>query len=316
MHSLTRSPDWETDPVQLTKHHGLANDFLVALDEANGRGLVVDGALARRVCDRRLGLGADGLIHGALPGSDDGEVDVVMHLFNADGSRAEMSGNGIRCLAQAVALVRDERELHLRIATDGGVRQVSVTAADEDDRVAHAEAHMGDVRPGPEVPADVSARLGQPGPAHGLRWATADVGNPHLVVEVVDPEAIDLAEVGASIEACFDQGINVEFAATRGGPAVDEGGGDDDLVVDMRVWERGAGITEACGTGACATAAIFHTWISGPTPSPGGLSPLGADPWVTVCMPGGPARIRLQADGQAILSGPVHHIATIELPDA
>ena len=65
MHSLTRSPDWETDPVQLTKHHGLANDFLVALDEVNGRGLAVDGELARRVCDRRLGIGADGLIHGA-----------------------------------------------------------------------------------------------------------------------------------------------------------------------------------------------------------------------------------------------------------
>ncbi len=218
MHSLTRSPDWETDPVQLTKHHGLANDFLVALDEVNGRGLVVDGDLARRVCDRRLGVGADGLIHGAQPGPDAGDVDLIMHLFNADGSRAEMSGNGIRCLAQAVALARDERELHLRIATDGGVRQVSVTATDDENRVAHAEAQMGKVRPGPEIPPEVATRLGQPGPAQARRSATADVGNPHLVVEVDDPEAIDLAEVGPWIEARFAQGINVEFATLEVGP--------------------------------------------------------------------------------------------------
>jgi diaminopimelate epimerase len=304
MHSPTRSLDWETDPVQLTKHHGLANDFLVALDEVNGRGLTVDGELARRVCDRRLGVGADGLIHGARPGPEAGDVDVVMHLYNADGSRAEMSGNGIRCLAQAVALARDEHELHLRIATDGGVRQVSVTATDDEDQVAHAEAHMGKVRPGPEIPADVVGRLSQAGPAHGLRLSTADVGNPHLVVEVADPAAIDLAEVGPWIEACFAQGINVEFAAARPGA-------DDELVVDMRVWERGAGITEACGTGACATASIFQAWNDRPVGPP-----VGADPWVTVHMPGGAARVRLQADGEAVLTGPVHHVATIELPDA
>ncbi len=308
MHSLTHSPNWETDSVQLTKHHGLANDFLVALDEVNGRGLRVDGDLARRVCDRRLGVGADGLIHGALPGPEDGDVDVVMHLYNADGSRAEMSGNGIRSLAQAVALARDERELHLRIATDGGVRQVSVTATDDEDRVAHAEAHMGKVRPGPEIPAEVAARLSQTGPAHGLRSATADIGNPHLVVEVADPTAIELAAVGPWIEARFPQGINVEFATVR--PGV-----DDELVVDMRVWERGAGITQACGTGACATASIFQAWNDRPA-APSATSALGADPWVTVHMPGGAARVRLQADGEAVLTGPVHHVATIEVPDA
>ncbi len=310
MRSPTRSPDCETDGVQLTKHHGLANDFLVVLDEVNGRGLVVDGDLARRVCDRRTGVGADGLIHGAqpsaAPGTDD--VDVVMHLYNADGGRAEMSGNGIRCLAHAVALARDERELHLRIATDGGVRQVSVAAVDDENRVAHAEAHMGKVSPGPEIPGEVAARLGQDGPEHALRLATADVGNPHLVVEVVDPEAVAVAELGAWVEARFPQGINVEFAAWADGP--DAGGREAELVVNIRVWERGAGITEACGTGACATAWLFHSWAEGRS------LPLGADPEVTVRMPGGAASIRLEADGEAVLAGPVHHVATLEVPDA
>jgi diaminopimelate epimerase len=216
-----------------------------------------------------------------------------------------MSGNGIRCLAQAVALSRDEHELHLRVQTDGGVRPVSVSAIDGEDRVAHAEAHMGKVRPGPDIPPEVAARLAQAGAAHGLRAATADVGNPHLVVEVTDPDAIDLAVVGPWIEQCFAQGINVEFSARAGEGAPD----DDELVLDMRVWERGAGMTQACGTGACATASVFHAWLDQAT------GPTGIEPWVTVRMPGGAARVRLQADGEAVLAGPVHHVATIELPD-
>jgi len=316
MHSPMPSHGWETDPVQLTKHHGLANDFLVALDEVNGRGLHVDGELARRVCDRRLGVGADGLIHGATPVAGAG-LDVVMHLFNADGSRAEMSGNGIRCLAQAVALARDERELHLSIATDGGVRQVSVTATDADDRVAYAEAHMGKVGPGPEIPPAVAARLDEPGPARATRLATADVGNPHLVVEVADPDAVAVAEVGGWIEAHFPDGINVEFAAAE--PADDP---DHDLVVRLRVWERGAGVTEACGTGACATASIFSTWRRADAAAAAAAgAAAGADdddpePSVVVHMPGGAATVRLQPDGEAVLAGRVHHVATLELSDA
>jgi diaminopimelate epimerase len=298
MQSLTPSNDWETEAVQLTKHHGLANDFLVALDEVNGRDLTVDGELARRLCDRRLGIGADGLIHGAAPGPGC-DADVVMHLFNADGGRAEMSGNGIRCLAQAVALAREERELHLRIATGGGVRMVSVRAVDSDDRVAHAEAHMGRVGPGPEVPPVVVERLNRPGPAQALQFATADVGNPHLVVEVADPGAVDLADVGAWIEAQFAAGINVEFASVA----------DGGRLVTMAVWERGAGITEACGTGACATASVFEGWHR-LAPGPDG------DPTIWVAMPGGEAAIRLLPDGEAVLAGPVHHVATLEVPDA
>ena len=114
--------------MRLTKHHGLANDFLVALDEVNGRALTVDGGLARRLCDRRTGIGADGLIHGARPDATAPTgADVVMHLFNSDGSRAEMSGNGIRCLVQALALARDTDGGSFTVLTDGGVRTLELT---------------------------------------------------------------------------------------------------------------------------------------------------------------------------------------------
>ena len=286
--------------MQLTKHHGLGNDFLVVLDGVNGRALAVDGDLARRVCDRRTGIGADGLIHGATPeaGSD---ADVVMHLYNADGGRAEMSGNGVRCLAHAVVLAAEEREAHLQIDTDGGRRDVVVRAWDNDGRVAWTEAAMGKVRPGPEVPPSVAARLADPGPGHAHRYATADVGNPHLVVEVDDPAAIDLHDLGAWIEQQFPEGINVEFVPRAGNGPVDE--------IDLRVWERGAGETQACGTGACAVAAVLHDW--GVTAPPDGEP--GAR--LQVHMPGGDAQVRLSGEGELALSGDVHLVATVELPD-
>jgi diaminopimelate epimerase len=279
--------------VQLTKHHGLANDFLVVLDEVNGRGLVIDGDLAVRLCDRRTGVGADGLIHGQLPpaeanGGSPGGVDVVMHLFNADGSRAEMSGNGIRCLGQALATARDVHEAVLHVATDTGVRRLQVEESD-DHRSSTISVEMGPAGAGPAIPSEVDEFLaGADRP--GTRAATVDMGNPHLVVVVPDPTHIDLASEGPWLEKQFADGINVEFIA----PA-----GPDTLV--LRVWERGAGITQACGTGACAAAHVAHQW---------GL----VGDRVRVDMPGGSAEVEL---GPSVtLIGPATHVATIEIPDA
>jgi diaminopimelate epimerase len=267
--------------VRLTKHHGLANDFLVALDEANGRALTVDGDLAVRLCDRRTGIGADGLIHGARPGDDTPTgTDVVMHLYNSDGSRAEMSGNGIRCLAQALATTRGDDDETYSIATDGGIRTVELVR-DGPDR-ANVSVSMGVAAPGPAVPVPVAEEL-------DARHTTVDLGNPHLVVEVDDPAAIDLATRGAWLEQQFADGVNVEFVAKSDGRA--------DTIV-MRVWERGAGITHACGTGACAAALAAHEW---------GL--VGDD--VTVEMPGGAAEVRL--GDEIVLTGPAELIATIEV---
>jgi diaminopimelate epimerase len=126
------------------------------------------------------------------------------------------------------------------------------------------------------------------------RHATVDVGNPHLVVLVADLSTVDLVGTGSWIESQFDAGINVEFIATGSEP--------DSL--DMLVWERGAGVTEACGTGATAAATLAHRW---------GL--VGRE--VRVVMPGGSAEVIVatEPDAEAVLIGPSQHIATIEIPD-
>jgi diaminopimelate epimerase len=235
--------------VQLTKHHGLGNDFLVLLD--------VDGtspptpALARAVCDRRTGIGADGLLW-AGPGSDG--ADVAMTLHNADGSVAEMSGNGIRCLAQAVARHRGTDTLDLDVATDAGRRRVEVRPGG-DDRTVQVRVAMGAITeaPAPDLGLQAKDALG------------ASVGNPHVVALYADRAGLDADADGF---AMTDR--NVEFVVP--------GPGDDELT--MRVVERGVGETQACGTGACAAAWAAHRW---------GL----VGDRVTVHMPGGSAAVEL-----------------------
>ena len=276
--------------MQLTKHHGLGNDFLVALEEVSGP-LRGDATMARSLCDRRRGLGADGLIIGARPSAGqlaaDGEpIDVVMHLWNADGSRAEMSGNGIRCLGQALAMARDEHQVTFRIATDGGERTL-VVHDDADHRLATVSVTMGPVGAGPAIPPSVSKRL--------IEWrhGAADLGNPHLVVLVPDLALVDLVGTGSWIEQEFPAGVNVEFISVNPDPDT----------LDLLVWERGAGVTEACGTGATAAAQLAHQW---------GL--VGRE--VSVRMPGGSAEVIVadSADDEPTLIGPAQHIATVEVP--
>jgi diaminopimelate epimerase len=264
--------------VQLTKHHGLGNDFLVALVDRDVARF--DGALARRVCHRKTGIGADGLIIGVIaPGPD---VDLQMILFNADGSRAEISGNGIRCLAQAEVMRRGLRECRLQIATDAGLRTVGVRST-SDPAVVEASVTMGRVRSGPvapPLPAGVTAD----------RWATADIGNPHWVMLVDEPSRVDVGVIGPRLESLVAGGINVEFIAPTKGVA-------DEL--DLVVWERGAGATDACGSGASAAAHVAHQW---------GL--VGDN--VVVHMPGGAARVVLDGD-EATLIGPAVFVARVEL---
>jgi diaminopimelate epimerase len=270
--------------VHLTKHHGLGNDFLVTLDERHDRPLAVDGDLARRACDRRRGLGADGLIHGATP--TDAEraagIDVVMHLFNSDGSWAEMSGNGIRCLGQAVARARGITDGAVVVHTDAGLRPLHVAPGADADTV-QVSVDMGVARPGPHVPEPVAEYL----PDH---FATVDMGNPHLVVLVDDPAAIDLTTDGAWLEEQFPGGVNVEYVSVD----------PDRTSMHLRVWERGAGVTEACGTGACAAARSAATW---------GL----VDARVRVRMPGGDAEVLLGPDDAVTLIGPAVYIADVVL---
>jgi diaminopimelate epimerase len=262
--------------VYFTKLHGLGNDFLVALEERDNPPVALTGAIARALCHRTRGVGADGVIVGRAP-IDSAVADLRMELRNADGSRAEMSGNGIRCLAHAVALHRDLDSIDLRIDTDGGLRTVAVRGA-ANGSTSDVSVDMGAAGPGPDIPHDLDV---------AGRLATVDVGNPHLVIEVPDPSAIDLALVGPALEEHFDTGINVEFIHASG---------PDTLT--LTVWERGAGITEACGTGAVAAAHVAHSWER-------------VGDHVRVRMPGGDATVVVGAELQLI--GPSVHIAEIHV---
>lgn len=284
----------ETVGVILRKLHGWGNDFLVAHDADQPSGpLDPDevASLASVLCDRRRGVGADGLMHAGIPGPAD-DVDVVMSLFNADGGRAEMSGNGIRCLAHAHLLVIGALRPEVAVGTDVGQRVLTVrsigTTSDGVPAQLELEVPMGEVTPWSRgAVADVLADVG----LGSLRHLALDVGNPHVVLEVADPDDMDLEVLGARIETLVDGGINVEIAAPH-----PHGG------VAMRVWERGVGLTQACGTGACATAFAMRTW---------GL----ADDEVEVHMPGGTARVVLSGD-MARLIGPSVAIARLEVADS
>jgi diaminopimelate epimerase len=269
-----------TTSLTLTKHQGLGNDFLVTFHPP-----VADvAALARRVCDRRRGIGADGLLV-ATPAEG---YAARMVLYNADGSRAEMSGNGIRCFAQAVAR-RDHRDDHHQLGdqlvlTDAGDRLVRLAATDDTDTV-EASVDMGPVDP-LDVPADWD-RLG----CHPDRpVAHLSLGNPHSVVGVDDVDVVDLATLGAKVPH-----VNLEIVEP----------GEQQHVIRMRVHERGAGITEACGTGACASAFAAASW--------GLATPV--DGKLTVLMDGGSATVELDAPapGRVTLTGPATYVATIEI---
>lgn len=200
--------------LRLEKYHGQGNDFLILMDP-DGE-YPIGGSMARALCDRHRGVGADGLITvGKGP---------TMTLWNADGGRAEMSGNGIRCMVLALvdAGSPDVVDGEVEVTTEAGVRRVRLHGRD-------ASVDMGVVT---VVNGD-----------HGTLFV--DVGNPHAVLEVQDPYDHDLAR-----EARRFPGRNLELVSV--GPGPDE--------ITMRVWERGVGETLACGTGACAAAAAGSHW--------------------------------------------------------
>ena len=261
--------------MQLTKHHGLGNDFLVLIDLDATES--VTPALARAVCDRHTGIGADGLLH--VTAGRVGDADVTMALYNADGGRAEMSGNGISCLAQAVVRAGVVTGPTVVVNTDAGVRTVTLEPTD-DPRTHRATVDMGTAKVGD----DETEWLDD----HVVRAARVDIGNPHLVFHAPRLDAdIDLVARGLSINELVPEGINVELVAP--------GPGDGELT--MRVYERGVGLTEACGTGACAVAAAAHQW---------GL----AGERVSVRQPGGPPTSSSATRSE--MTVPVVHIATIE----
>ncbi len=288
--------------LRFVKMHGCGNDY-VCVD--GFRETVADpAALARRVSDRHFGVGSDGLIL-ALPSE---RADVRMRMWNADGSEAEMCGNGVRCVAK---LARDAGyartdDLLVEVGREGATRVLPIhVVRGPGGRVQAARVDMGApdfargripvAGPPAEEALDVEVGVAGP-PARVFRATGVSMGNPHCVIFADGPPGDDLVLVaGPEIERLplFPRRANVEFAYVAG-PAE----------IRLRVWERGSGETLACGTGACAAlaAAVRTGRIPGRR--------------ATVRLPGGDLDIEWsEADGHIHMTGPCVEVFRGELSD-
>jgi diaminopimelate epimerase len=265
--------------LHFVKLHGSANDFVYVDARAGFPG--DPAALAARLCDRRRGVGADGLILVAPP--TNGGADCRMIIYNADGSRPEMCGNGIRGLAKFVWDRGLVRKNPLRVETDAGVKTIVNELAAE--RVVRATVDMGTPEwEGRRIPVDADGEVVERPLVVGgreYRVTCVSMGNPHCVVFVDDVDALPLATLGPLFGShpFFPRGVNTEFirVASR-----------ERLI--MRVWERGAGETQACGTGACAAAVAAARTNR-------------ANRRVTVVLPGGELEIDWRTDDHVLMTG-------------
>ncbi|MFE4711811.1 diaminopimelate epimerase [Paenibacillus sp. NPDC056722] len=250
--------------MEFTKMHGLGNDFIIVYGEQE---LPVNASeLAVTLCNRFFGIGADGLVF-ILPSQ---RGDYMMRIMNSDGSEAEQCGNAIRCVSKYVydhGLVNSEE---IVIETIGAGEQ-KVTLKVKDGIVETVTVDMGEpVLSGLQIPVAIDAEpvLNQPIETEGaaFKFTAVSMGNPHCVIYVEDAVSFDLAVWGPKLEVhpLFPRKVNVEFATV-----LDRGR------VDMRVWERGAGPTLACGTGACAT--LVSSVLNGLTDRSAWISLKGGD---------------------------------------
>ena len=274
-------------PIEFTKYHGLGNDFIL-VDNRHSSEPLVTPEQAVVLCDRHFGIGADGVIF-ALAGQNG--TDYTMRIFNSDGSEPEMCGNGIRCLAKFIAdLEGSEAKTLYQIHTGAGVisselrsdGQVKVDMGVP--RLLAAEIPTTLAAPDAKV-IDVSIAVAD------KSWSVTCVsmGNPHCITFVEDVSAIDLETVGPLFEhyEAFPQRINTEFIQV-----IHSG------YVKMRVWERGAGVTLACGTGACA--AVVAGVLTGK-----------CDRTTAVELPGGVLQIEWSEVSQRIyMTGPAQRVFT------
>jgi diaminopimelate epimerase len=263
--------------LRFTKMHGLGNDFVVI--DGVRQSVTMTGVLARQLADRHRGIGCDQVLlveSARLPGT-------AFHyrIFNADGSEVEQCGNGARCFARFVreqGLTGDDRIL---VGTAAGPITLKVMAGGQ------VQVDMGIPR---FEPVDIPMRVPHRAPAYDLgrgcqakRIGAVSMGNPHAVLEVDDVDEAPVASVGPRIETdpLFPNRVNVGFMQV-----IDEGR------LRLRVWERGAGETEACGTGACAAVAVGRIW-----------GDLGER--VLVSLPGGDLVIDWPGEGEPMLmTGP------------
>ena len=288
-------------PIEFAKYQGLGNDFIL-IDNRHSSEPVITPEQAVDLCDRHFGIGADGAIF-ALPGQNG--TDYTMRIFNSDGSEPEMCGNGIRCLAKFIAdlesseihpsqppqaSVRSESKTEYRIHTGAGV---IITELRSDGQV---KVDMGVPRLlAAEIPTTLAAPdakvIDVPIDVAGKSWSVTCVsmGNPHCITFVEDVSAVALETVGPQFEhnPAFPQRTNTEFIQVIGSE-----------YVKMRVWERGAGVTLACGTGACA--AVVAGVLVGK-----------CDRVTAVELPGGVLEIEwAEVSGRIYMTGPARRVFT------
>jgi len=265
--------------MKFAKYHGIGNDFVMVADPENA--LTLDRDVVRRLCDRRFGVGGDGVIRVAPAG---GEGDFFMDYVNSDGSIGEMCGNGIRCLAIFARAEGLTSSSTLDVETRAGLKRVEV------------KGDLVRVDMGPPIfePGQIPVELDGPDPLHAkistdqgvFEAACLSMGNPHAVLFVDDPLSAPVTTLGPVLEThpAFPQRVNVEFAAV-----------EEPDRVRMRVWERGSGETLACGTGACAVAVASRLLAN-------------SDPRVTVVLPGGELDVEwrgsVEDEAPVYLTGP------------
>ena len=251
--------------MRFTKMHGLGNDYIYVFgmpDTVN--------TLAVKLSDRHFGVGADGII--VIDHS--GAADFSMRIFNADGSEAKMCGNGIRCVGKYVYDKGYTDKIQLTVDTLSGIKNLTLSA--ENGKVTTVQVDMGQTLVGERERLDLAGCA--------IDCYPVSVGNPHCVTFVDDVESVQLETVGRQVEnhPRFSDRVNAEFVQVI-----------DAHTLRMRVWERGSGVTMACGTGATASAAAAVKAKYCAENSP-----------IKVILDGGELEITIRPDGSALMCGP------------
>lgn len=267
--------------MKFTKMHGCGNDYVYVncLQERIDN----PGAVSRFVSDRHFGIGSDGLI--LIKSSE--IADFQMEMYNSDGSEGEMCGNGIRCVAKYVYDYHLTDKENISIETKAGIKYLQLFVSNS--KVNEVTVDMGcPVTEPSNVPviSDKEIVLGEKITKGGINYemTCVSMGNPHVIVFVEDTDKVEIEKIGPLFENDTDRfpnRINTEFIQVI-----------DNKTIKMRVWERGAGETLACGTGACASA--YACMLNGKT-----------DREITVCLLGGELKIRYEKESNHIfMTGP------------
>ena len=256
--------------MQFTKMQGLGNDYLYVYGEVPEN----IEELSVKLSDRHFGAGSDGMIYI----SPSRAADFKMRIFNADGSEAKMCGNGIRCVGKYVYDKGYTDKTALSIETLSGIRNIELDV--RRGRVAYVSVDMGRAEVGDDMELDAAGTK--------TVCTPVSVGNPHAVVFVDDIAEAPVETLGPVLEklSVFPGGVNVEFVQVISG---------DEL--RMRVWERGSGVTMACGTGACASAAAAVK-----------KGYCGAEAPITVRLDGGPLTVMVLRNGTVEMKGPAEMV--------